>query len=316
VLKTIIILKKHIKLDMIIKNKYNQNKNYYIKFAYIQNHNRTNTVRAHSTRARVRSRLDGIAKHHRVNSESKLIEQSAGMFPVIFYPYECNLEEININFAYPIPTYSEPTIQYVKQFLVLDNYDTFIASHKARRTPFNLEMINSHNFPQWKSVLLNEHLRNHKYAHNGVNDLTDILRLIGQPEPTYTLLVFIHSLCHIYDALYMFKKESELYNSELKALESYYPAIPDDQQRYCLFKLLNAHAGEFLEKLPDRPDQYILPYTINIHAINDKARQYHRVCTDPIDRGCMIESFLEKIITGRSPIITGSTTELPNSGEP
>jgi hypothetical protein len=150
------------------------------------------------------------------------------------------------------------------------------------------------------------HLYSNPYAHNGmsgVEDIAELAELLG--GLTKTSAHVIHSLLHIYDALYVFNKHGAAWQRQYGALETKITAlIPDETERRCFFRLLNRNAGLFLLK---DGDMYVYPYTISDGALDSKRRQYTHNAHE------LLPNFKYQILTGTTEPQFNSTPLLPNS---
>lgn len=167
----------------------------------------------------------------------------------------------------------------------------------------------------WKKNMMLKHLEMHKYAHNGVSNMSTInvdgseitiLDFVKQNlviNDDWNVFHFIHSLLHAYDALYMKKVAS--FNSDYKFINDTI-RLMSKQQAECLKKTINKYALDFLAK--DAVGKLLLPLTIIDDAVEDKKRQYNYFQIIP-----ELLSDLKPQVTGNFPLpTTGTTIEHPN----
>ena len=167
----------------------------------------------------------------------------------------------------------------------------------------------------WKINMMFKHLEMHKYAHNGVNNISTInvdgseitiLDFVKQNlviGDDWNVFHFVHSLLHSYDALYM--KNTASFNGDCDIINDTMTLMPE-QQAECLKKTINKYALDFLAK--DADSKLLLPLTIIDDAVEDKKRQYGDFETIP-----KLLSDLQPQVSGNSPLpTTGTTTEHPN----
>lgn len=167
----------------------------------------------------------------------------------------------------------------------------------------------------WKKNMMFKHLEMHKYAHNGVNNLSTInvdgseitiLDFVKENlviNDDWNVFHFVHSLLHAYDALYM--KNIASFNGDYEIINNTTTLMPE-QQAECLKKTINKYALDFLAK--DADGKLLLPLTIIDDAVKDKKRQYGDSKTIP-----ELLSDLKPQVSGSSPLpTTGTTTEHPN----
>lgn len=148
-----------------------------------------------------------------------------------------------------------------------------------------------------------DHLHNHAYAHNGMQEegeIRELMDLLGGRSITTAHVV--HSLLHVYDTLYMIRKSEQSWEDYMDYLETILNIIPDERERRCFFQLVNRRADQFLAK--DK-DEYIAPYQMIPDAIPDKTRQYSRRIAQ------LIIPFGHQL-RGTPMPQTGTTTLLPN----
>jgi hypothetical protein len=154
------------------------------------------------------------------------------------------------------------------------------------------------------SIML-DHLHNHAYAHNGIQDpadLTELTDLLGGMNKMVAHAV--HSILHIYDSLYMIQKSNDSWNLGMRYLERQInELIPDPLERRCYFRLLNKNADNFLVK---DSGEYRYPYAIIADALPDKVRQYEH------ERRNLIEALRKQLTLGFPMTQTGTTPLLPN----
>jgi len=152
-----------------------------------------------------------------------------------------------------------------------------------------------------------DHLYNHAFAHNGIQDESEIqnlMELLGGVSIVSAHV--IHSLLHVYDSMHIYRKDDPTWASYLDYLkERVGKLIPDETERRCFFRVLNMNSDNFLEK-DGSVKKYVLPYTIKAEAMPDKNRQYTR------DPSMLLEDFRAQLTTGKAPVQTGTTGKLPN----
>ena len=165
----------------------------------------------------------------------------------------------------------------------------------------------------WKINLILKHLKMHKYAHNGVNNLSTInvngleigiFDFVKQNliiDNDWNLFHFIHSLLHAYDAIHI--KNGAHYNNDATFIK-YAMSFMPEQQSDCLKKSINKYAMDFVSK--DADGQIFIPMNIIDDALKDKKRQYTH---------CISEVFADFCpqIRGFSPLtVTETTINHPN----
>jgi len=149
-----------------------------------------------------------------------------------------------------------------------------------------------------------DHLHNHAYAHNGMQEASEIRELMDLlGGRSITTAHVVHSLLHIYDTLYMVRKSEQSWTNYMDYLETtILNIIPDERDRRCFFRLVNRRADQFLAK--DK-DEYIAPYQMILDAIPDKTRQYRTKIAQ------LIIPFGRQL-SGNPIPQTGTTSLLPN----
>lgn len=234
-------------------------------------------------------------------------EQIGGMFPMPILPYSCSsVPHFNLVVA---PMYSEPAISYVESLIPdLGGYEGLIENHNTIGTDYfnnKMALITEENYSDgsWRAVLLTDHLINNKYAHNGI---TEQALIYGQ---TLRMLETIHSLLHIYDALYMFEAESSEFTNHIEMLDAFSSMFTSEDDRYCLYRALNTNCGDFLKKSAD--GRYSIPYQIQPEAIPDKDRQYGWLCDN--NPTILQPEFHLQLCAGIESEATGSTVRMPNT---
>jgi len=166
----------------------------------------------------------------------------------------------------------------------------------------------------WKKDMMFKHLEMHKYAHNGVNNLSTIT--IDNTETTifqfvkenliidddWNLYHFVHSLLHAYDSVHM-KRDTEFVNDRTYIQNTM--ALMPEQQSECLKKNINKYALDFLAK--DADGNLLTPLKIIDEALPDKQRQY-------AGSPSQLLYDLEPQVDGKSPLpTTGNIPAHPNN---
>lgn len=269
------LIKSLVKLDLIMYGEYVNNKDYYVT-------------------------MNSLTKKYK--------RQTAGtLFPLQYMPYVC--DDVQVTIAKKIaPCYTEPSVEYVISSGA-KTYDELVLFHKKYGHPyfdFVISTLNDGNFRQYKKILLTEHLLNNAFAHNGIGTQSDIDKLFEllQSDDLYTLET-IHSLCHIYDLLYMVDPTTIKFREGLQTLKDYAVLTVDEMELNCLMRFINKGAANFLSTTAD--GKYILPYTIKPEAMDNKKRQYSRNCST------LLHEFKEQICYGRPVPPWSSTVNLPNT---
>ena len=166
----------------------------------------------------------------------------------------------------------------------------------------------------WKINLILKHLKMHKYAHNGVNNLSTInvngleigiFDFVKQNliiDNDWNLFHFIHSLLHAYDAIHI-KISAHYYENDAEIIK-YAMSFMPERQSYCLKKNINKYALDFLGK--DADGKIFIPMNIIDDALKDKQRQYTRCISEVL-------ADLRPQIGGITPLtVTGTTINHPN----
>jgi hypothetical protein len=264
-----------VKLDLIMYEDYNDSTDYYVVLTSVKRQRKRQTAGA--------------------------------LFPLSHEPYMCN--DILVHMTNKVkPEYLEPAIEYVKSSSATD-YASLVAHHTKYGSPafdYVIAMLTPATFGKHKSILLMHHLLSHTYAHNGIGAQDDFDKLFKmlQSQNFYTLET-IHSICHLYDALYVLDSSTKVFRDMIQVLNSYVTQIDDDRELNCLMRFINKGAGNFLETQAD--GKYILPYIIKPEAMEDKTRQYSHRCSD------LIQEFKEQICFARKQIPRKATVRLPNT---
>jgi hypothetical protein len=229
------------------------------------------------------------------------------LFPMPTLPYDCNSDPFEVTGI--IVCYSEPAINYVES-LRAGSLDVLVARHNSFGEPYfdsKIALLNPGNYSNWRSVLLMDHLNNNKYAHNGISEVEIAEILARSTRGDYPMLQLIHSILHLYDALYTYDSSSPIFGDTLSLLLKYIKVIPDDRMQYCFFSLLNANAGDCLVKDPD--GTYVIPYNYVDIALPDKERQYDGDC----GQGVIITSLDNQLCMNIPSLRIDTTHRLPNT---
>jgi hypothetical protein len=235
-------------------------------------------------------------------------QTGASGFPAEYLPYSC--DNFTVNFSSRlVPISSEPAIAYI-EFIGATTHAELLINHRRfghRHFDTKIALVTPDNYVDgsYKSVLLTDHLRRNKYAHNGIDSLDELFEIF-QSSDYYTLQT-IHSLSHIYDALYMYEKTDQRFIDTIEMLNMYLALISDERELNCLVNYLNINAGDFLETNPD--GQYAIPYTINALALDTKKQQYNDECASD----SLLLSFEENICNDTRDAPTSYTDKLPNT---
>lgn len=137
---------------------------------------------------------------------------------------------------------------------------------------FDHDMLKNSTF---HSAILKYHLTHHKYAHNGIDDidtLNKVATIVNSNIDDYVTLQFIHSYLHIFDALYMYKKDSDRYKIEISYLQLIRDNLFDNIHIKCTENMLNKNKYDFI--LKTGAHTYATEYDIKKEARKDKQRQY------------------------------------------
>lgn len=240
------------------------------------------------------------------------------LFPSPRRPYLCDGFEFVLNTAGIIPQYTEPSTNYLEELEAMVRatgvpvtYAAVIAQHDAlRANPGVLQFddaiaaLTPGNFANRQVVLLREHLINNRFAHNGQGPDLDAF-IARMNINNYLVLQMLHSILHIYDALYMYRTTSDEFDAHIDILEEYDRLLGEGQQKVCFFTLLDQNAGDFLVRDGGR---YRLPYAIAPEAMADKQRQYGPIA----DHHTLVPSLIASL-KGRPLAPTGVTDALPNT---
>jgi hypothetical protein len=165
----------------------------------------------------------------------------------------------------------------------------------------------------WKKNMILKHLQMHKYAHNGVNDLSTInvdglemtiFDFVKQNliiDNDWNLFHFMHSLLHSYDAVHM--KLSMYFSDDEDFINDVMLLMPENQSE-CLKKTINKYALDFLVKVDG--GKLVIPLKIVDSAVGEKKRQYGRDVTELLND-------LRPQIEGMPPLpSTGTALKHPN----
>lgn len=131
------------------------------------------------------------------------------------------------------------------------------------------------NYKKWSNYLVLTHLENHKYVHNGIDDIHLINSFIPNSLNDFEkskYLVFYHSFLHLLDENYMYNKNSLISRNNIKEIQSCINAFRDRRFSACVYRNLQLNRGKFLKEISHY--NYLLPYSIKDNAINDKLRHY------------------------------------------
>jgi len=243
-------------------------------------------------------------------------------FPLSNRPYLCPDDlEYRLDWSGVTPVYSEPKINFIERLLRMipgrKTYETLIVAHNkldlSERYYPAFELLTKENFENntYKAVILRSHLVKHKYAHNGFAGEENVDKLVSKIRrpPTvsdYQVYQYIHSLCHLFDLLYMCRQKTRDFIQQIECLEKLNNNILSEHHRQCINLEVSREAGSFLKIGTD--GKYILPYSITDTAMRDKKRQYLS------KTGSLIPSFASQILHPLFTVpIEGSTRDLPNS---
>lgn len=223
-----------------------------------------------------------------------------------------------------VPRYTVPSIEYIRM-LNKPIYEELLQMHQItpRGNEFAADMalVTKENYENgsYKTILILDHLydtqivQKNRWVHNGIygKDLVDsIIARIRGTGNTYLTAQLIHSILHVYDALYITDQSRTRYGELLDCLHTYDDLVPDPMEDYCLFKLLNRHAGDFLFRSPDT-GLFQLPYGMIEEALLAKGEIYEQ------SLGVMLSSFQDQLfeedLQGQPLPATGETDRLPNT---
>ena len=136
---------------------------------------------------------------------------------------------------------------------------------------------------RWKIIILQNHILNHKYAHNGYdrNSPTTILDLLrdlnlfapANPVQHYFGLQYIHSYLHMLDRHYMLDNDTEQFVQNAVSLWQTRSFIRSASLRSCFEALIQRQNDDFLVRSAAN-NEYLTPYTLEPRALDNKIRQY------------------------------------------
>lgn len=165
----------------------------------------------------------------------------------------------------------------------------------------------------WTTKILLHHLKNNKYAHNGINDESTVkigdieLKIFDHVKQNlmitndWILYQLLHSLLHLYDSLYM-SNDYNLRdtNDEIDIMMR----SMNEKQSECVRKIINSYGLDFLIK---DDGGFVVPYSIKPEAFESKIRQYgHSTNT-------LRKSFEYQIINNRPMEKVSNTANFPPS---
>ena len=263
----------------------------------------------------------------------------AAAFPLTQQPYDCpeGVQTVNV-VGRVVPFYSEPAVSYCQSLIgsAMSNPAIFMVFglqapfelHKMNRPPVGhpryanwqtmdakMSLLTPANLldDSYEEILVTHHLLHNALAHNGIEqeaDLEEFYRMV-QEKSLFSITV-LHSLLHVYDALYMTNPVHPTFAHHTDFLQRYFDTfVLDDHERYCLYTFLNKNAGDFLVKNP--AGEFVLPYTIVPAGIPSKSRQYGHVFDYGEDPNELRAEFRNQLRTNVPPAVTGSTNDLPNT---
>jgi hypothetical protein len=239
-----------------------------------------------------------------ITSSRPPVQQGGALFPVPAPPKGC--DRLVYNIPRLVISYSEPTISYVK-LLGATNYREFVDRHMSHGNAsydYLLDMLDETTFPDYEEILMRYHFIGNKFAHNGIEiELDDISSKIRTPVPDREKLHFIHSICHLYDALYMYDMKSPKYVATADILSKYEKLFASSDDAACFVNMINKNAGDFLQGAGE--GKYNYPYSYIYAASEAKRRQYGRDAPDTY--------FFEQIVSGSTRPRRYITRGLPNT---
>lgn len=292
-------IKNIIKIDLSHNKIYSSSKDYYVSLSQV-----VPTVAPRQKHTRITADVR--------NSAQVQVQVGGAEFPLALLPYNCDGAHLDLA-PVVVPLYSEPSISYIESLGAL-SHASLLALHAAIGDAYfdpHIALVTAANYADrsYKKVLLMHHLLHNKYAHNGIGSPEDMAGLTGMfGDDSYKTLQLIHSLCHMYDALYMHQSGSEEFETNKDLLEEYSSLVTDDRQRSCLMRMINKNHGDFL--LHDG-DRLVLPYSLVPAAIPDKERQYGRSCYSYPPQ--LIPSIRRNLCLHSDNVQTGTTIDMPNS---